>query len=700
MSLAQHVVVVSVQRAADAQLISLVESEGYVVSEAASASDVLDTLRASGSAGSAVLFNAGSVAEVQPVVEGAADEEASMKLLVCAPNGRVDLPTWLEERSESGRLLSVSGDDEPSVVADKVRHFLRGEGYRWGRDMAVTVSRDVPLLSGATGLRRQRDESADKLLEFVNELSRHTEADTMLQDALRKYLELLHCDAGSIYVWEDRTETLILKAAEGPEPDKRLGLRQKLGEGFAGWVAKVRDSILVTDARKVHQMSGRTCRRYSSFSCMGTPVMHGEKLMGVVCLTMTTDDRVFGPHDLLLAQSLSQKLASLVRPLTLLSELRSFNQRLLEVMEGCSEWLVEKNTQMEAMRALSSDIMDGIPIGVIAYDRRLRLCFSNVAAQVFLGEQSVVATGQMHTPLEEVLELDRREWRAKLLSVVEDAEEFRLQRVPYRAGSQERILDIHCSPLHDSGGSTIAGILTVQDVTEDVEMEAKLSSAERLALVGKIAAKVAHELNNPLDGILRFLGLAVRLMEAKPERARDYLEESRRGLLRMSNILTQLLVFSRSYRASGRPVSLSQIIRDSVALYEKRAEASNIEVHLNMPPDLPTCPDTELYQVFGNVIKNGLDAIGQDGVLTVSAVPEGGRVVVTVADTGPGVPADIKDKILEPFFTTKKDGTGTGLGLAACVDSLNRVGGSIRLMPSAEGAAFEIVVPVDARKES
>jgi C4-dicarboxylate-specific signal transduction histidine kinase len=306
----------------------------------------------------------------------------------------------------------------------------------------------------------------------------------------------------------------------------------------------------------------------------------------------------------------------------------------------------------------------------------------------------------MHIPLQDVLDLDRREWRQKLLSVVQEATEFHLNRVPYRGGIEPRVMDVRCAPLRDSSGAAIAGILMVQDVTEDVELEEKLSSAERLALVGKIAAKVAHELNNPLDGILRFLGLATRLMDEDKEKARSYLEESRRGLLRMSHILTQLLAFSRSYRGTGNPVGLSQVIRDSLALHEKRAQATNVEMRVDIPLDLPVCPDTELCQVFSNVVKNALDAMGQDGVLTLRAVSENGRVIVTVSDTGPGVPEGIRDKILEPFFTTKKDGTGTGLGLAACVDSLNRIGGSIELKPSEQGATFEIVVPVGTAEES
>jgi len=206
---------------------------------------------------------------------------------------------------------------------------------------------------------------------------------------------------------------------------------------------------------------------------------------------------------------------------------------------------------------------------------------------------------------------------------------------------------------------------------------------------------VAHELNNPLDGIFRFVRLALRQMDDEPAQARAHLEESERGLLRMSNILTQLLAFSRGHLESGRPVSLSQTIRNVVALYEERARSANIDLRLDLPVDLPACPSAELCEVFSNVVKNALDAVGQEGMLEIRAVCEDGRVRVTISDDGPGVPQELQDKIFEPFVTTKQGSGGCGLGLAACRDSLSRIGGEIRLCPAEKGATFEIVVPVD-----
>jgi len=692
----EQIVAVSVGPAFDPTVEETIRALGYEPRRAASAEDVFRAAGCESSGPVAVFARTDGAKQAERLLSEAAERMPSARFIVLLSNGNEEIEGFCPPAMAPERILWLSPGPDASERAERVRGFLLGDGYQWASDLDPTARPGLRRSdSVASHLERPREEEARKLLAFAAGLSQHTDAEAMLGAALGRCLELLSCDAGSIYLWDERTETLILKAAEGPEQDKRLGLRQKLGEGLAGWVAEVGEPILVTDARKVHRLRGRVCRRYSNFSCLAAPLMHGEQLFGVLCLTMPKESQPFRPEDLQLATGLAQKLGALLRPLSFLSELRYFNDRLVRVVRSCSELVVEKDTQVEAMRALSSDILDGIPLAVIAYDRHLRVCFSNAAAHGLFGVSVQGGRDRNGIPLEGRLDVDHEAWRSKLQGVSDGRCGFRLERISCSANGQSRILDVRGSPLHDSDGASIGGVLTVQDVTEDVELEAKLSAAERLALIGTIAAKVAHELNNPLDGILRFLNLAMRQLEDDPEHARSYLEESRRGLTRMGNIVGQLLAFSRGHRTSGRPMSLSHVIRHAVALYEERARGNNIRIRLEVPADLPACASAEMYDVFGNVIKNALDAMGRDGVLTVHAERDNGAVTFTFADTGPGVPEEIRDKIFEPFFTTKRDGTGTGLGLAACRDALNRVGGDIRLRPSERGATFEVVVPLN-----
>jgi len=691
MSVAQQAVVTYVGRPPEPKLEEAIRAEGYGVEQVSSFAELAERV-ATGGVGLAALVLGPEGRLRSEAIPGLLEGAPSVKFLFCVPDGEA---TAAEVASRwGGRVLWIEGDPASPGHLSEIRRFLGGEGYHWASNLTHAWEEEFsPGMSDRLGEEVQGEVKA--ALRFASDLAGFTELRPMLEEALRKYLEIVQCEAGSLYLWDERTETLVLEAAFGPEQEKRIGLRQKLGEGLAGWVAEVGEPILVVDSRKVHKLRGRTCRRYSNFSCIAVPISQNGKLYGVVCLTMPKGDRPLAARDLRLAYALSRKLAPLIRPLNVLSELRRFSESLLGAFRTSADMVLERDTEVAELRDLHTKILDGIPLGVIAYDRDLRVRSANGATRNLLGS-SWRRPGK--APLEEGLQTDLAVWRRRLTEVATHAHTFRLSRVEYLSEAGKRMLDIHCSPLRDSAGQSIGGIITVQDVTEDVEMEEKLRRAERLALVGKIVAKVAHDLNNPLDGMLRFMNLALRQLH-RPEEARRYLEESRQGLLRMHGIISQLLAFSRGRLASGRPVSISQLVRRVLASYEQRARETNVRIALDVPPDLPPCPGNEVWEVFENVVKNGLDAMPRGGLLAIRAVHRDGRVSITVSDTGPGVPPELQEKIFDAFFTTKPPGTGTGLGLAVCRHELRRMGGDIRLVPSERGASFEILIPVPQEAE-
>jgi len=650
MSGAEHIFVISMGRPSDIMLEDTIAAEGFIVTHIPTLQEGL--AKHGLKACSAVVFLAGrpESGQVEALLREATEQLPAAKFLVAMDNGATKAISSDLEQALAGRLLRLEGEIALSKNIEKVRRFLRGEGYSWASDLGAGADRDDSLLAATGSLPEGRQDKLRSIHRFASDLSRYTELQPMLQEALRRYLDILQCDAGSIYLWDENTETLILEAARGAEERQRVGLRQKLGEGLAGWVAEVGEPILITDSRKVHKLRGRVSSRYSNFSCIAAPITHGGQLFGVVCLTMPKDNQPFDAEELRVTHVLSQKLASAIRPLSVLSELRRFSERLLGAFKSSSDSEIKKDAQVESLRVLSGNILESVPMAIIAYDRELRVRSSNRVARSLFGIKEPMTSEPGLAPLEAGIELDAALWRSRLLSVIEAGRKFRLQRVGYcvrptdggQAGDRKLVLDIHCSPLTDPEGQTVGGILTVQDVTEDLEMEAKLSSAERLALVGKLAAKVAHELNNPLDGILRFLNLAMRQLD-KPEQARAYLEDSRIGLLRMSNILKELLVFSRSHREPATVTSLSQVIQQALAPYEHRARECRTQIRLDVPPNLPPCPSNELWEVIGNVVKNALDAMGENGTLTIRAVQDDRRVTIIISDTGPGVPEELRE---------------------------------------------------------
>jgi len=689
----RQVVVLSGGSVPETVLGEAIELEGYQVKHVPAGENIGEAAKNPESdAAVAVVVSMADESDEAAVLRRVVEQIPSAGFIILAA-GNEDLRSALfPDPQDADQVLWIGPGTKVEDILASIRCFLRGGGYFWASEIQLRDVRDVFLLESPSAEGERVRNGAKCLSSFVSHLSGFAELEPMLDEALRECMKVLRCHSGSIYLWDEGEKTLVLKVAEGPEQDKRQGLRQRLGEGLAGWVAEVGEAMLVTDMRKVRKLKSRRCERYEDPGCLASPLINGDKLLGVLCLTMRENGEPFQPGDLRLAWDLCQELGSLMSPLAVLAELRRVNERLVGLFRHSSHLLLQKDSEVAEARALSADILDGVPIGVIAYDEQLRVRFSNTAAQELVGAQ--VQQGS-NIPLEDGLDMDPEEWRRTLRGVLSSARGFRLHRTAYCSGDRTLRVDIHGSPLHDSSGTTVGGILTVQDVTKDVEMEEKLISAERLAVVGKVAAKVAHELNNPLDGILRFLSLAVRKIQDDPDKTTRYLRECRQGLLRMSNTLTQLLAFSRSKSNASQPLPVHQTIRDCISLYEERMRSMNTEVHVDVPSPLPSCLIPELFEALSNVIKNALEAMGENGVLTVRAVEEADLVRITVSDNGPGVPVEIREKIFEPFFSMKTDGANIGLGLAMCRDTLRRMGGEIRLCLAERGAAFEISVPVE-----
>jgi len=222
------------------------------------------------------------------------------------------------------------------------------------------------------------------------------------------------------------------------------------------------------------------------------------------------------------------------------------------------------------------------------------------------------------------------------------------------------------------------------------------AETERLAALGKFTAKVAHELNNPLDGILRYISLASRSVESgNPQKLNEYLAHSQRGILRMVKIVRELLEFSRChYLPVEEAVALEQIIDDAIKACAAKDQTPAVQITRQFEQDLPKFPAANLFQVFCNLIKNAFEAMPDGGTLEIAVGAESdGNITVEFRDSGCGFDPDLSDMIFEPFFTTKTTGKGTGLGLAICKDLLERHGGRITAHNRPpRGSVFRVVL--------
>jgi signal transduction histidine kinase len=330
---------------------------------------------------------------------------------------------------------------------------------------------------------------------------------------------------------------------------------------------------------------------------------------------------------------------------------------------------------------------------LIVFDRGMNILLQNNAAKALLPPASNVAEVLSSLSIEGAYV----DWPAELRSIIQSHQPRHFDAiVPTEKDRSETYLHIVISPLRNQPtGEAVGGLLLADDVSSRISMERRLAVSERMAAVGKLAARVAHELNNPLDGILRYTNLAIRRLESVDDpKIADYLEHARTGIVRMGQIVGALLEFSRSTPSTFEQATIKKIIEDALTAMDGRARDANVTIVCNYHrADLPVVRGSSIFQVCCNLIKNAIDAMPDGGTLTIITDVVGPDVVIIFEDTGIGLPED-EAKIFEPFFTTKERGQGTGLGLAVCRELIQRYAGSItaaRREP--RGSSFTVKIP-------
>ncbi len=231
--------------------------------------------------------------------------------------------------------------------------------------------------------------------------------------------------------------------------------------------------------------------------------------------------------------------------------------------------------------------------------------------------------------------------------------------------------------------------------------EETLRQTEKLASAGQLLAGVAHELNNLLTMILGGADLLRTMVGSGP--LREEAEEIAKAAERAARMVKNLLALSRRRPPERQYVSLNQIVSEGIELLLYALRADNVQVTLNLAQDLPIVwgDPHQLHQVVINLVSNAQQAMRQTPpprhlTLTTQFDRVEGRVILRVADSGPGIPPEIQAQIFEPFFTTKPPGEGTGLGLSLCQSIIQGFGGTISVQsPPGEGAIFSVEVPVN-----
>src|SRR4029079_16435026 len=238
-------------------------------------------------------------------------------------------------------------------------------------------------------------------------------------------------------------------------------------------------------------------------------------------------------------------------------------------------------------------------------------------------------------------------------------------------------------------------IIVLEDITDRANLEEQLRLSEKMAALGLLAAGVAHEVNTPLTGISSFTQMLLEKSEPDDPR-KQLLEKIERQTLRAAKIVNSLLNLARPADGEANAVDLNGVISDVLSLIEHQFKASRIQVRRELASPSPIVRGVEykLQQVFLNLFLNARDAMPKGGWLTVSTRLDADEVIIELSDTGVGIPAEHLTRIYDPFFTTKADGRGTGLGLSVTYGIVQEHGGTLSCESTpGQGTRFTLALP-------
>ncbi len=329
------------------------------------------------------------------------------------------------------------------------------------------------------------------------------------------------------------------------------------------------------------------------------------------------------------------------------------------------------------------------PVGVLQYDTDLRITDCNDAFVDILksGRERLIGL-DMHALID-----------TRVLPALREALQGGLGEYdgPYEAttGAGEPFVSMRTAPLHREDGAIVGAIAIVEDMTEHNRLEDQLRQSQKMEVVGNLAGGVAHDFNNLLQAMLSHAQLLTRQPDDS-ERVLGVVRELEQQINRGASLTRQLLLFSRRDTVKLEHLDLNDGVREATQILQRLVPA-NIALAIEMAPDaLPVEADRgQLQQVLMNLTLNASDAMPEGGRLIIRTFAgTGDQVVLSVTDTGQGIPEAIRERIFEPFFTTKEPGRGTGLGLSVVHGIVSGHGGRIEMQSAVgTGSTFTVTLP-------
>jgi len=521
---------------------------------------------------------------------------------------------------------------------------------------------------------RKRYDYRRTLVEFGRDLSSETDLDKMFTAVIDRLSRTLLVDKVAIFVADSSLPgkfTLAKSFGLTSTQDLDLGfLSTHQPEEDADHIFFENPRQAVRETAPVRQTIAQLDLNYY------IPCRVQERVIAVLGLGKTIEGDFLSSEDVQLLETLAGYLGIAVQNATLYASLE------------------QKVSAYERLKDFNENIVESISVGVMAVDLSDRIESWNSQMEVM---QALPRSQVLGRPISEVMPTAFVEefYRLRQAPGIHNLYKFRMNT----SAGDTRIANIAIAPLVTKKFSVIGRLIIVDDITERIDLESQLSQAEKMSSIGLLAAGVAHEVNTPLAVISSYAQMLAKQLNGDGN-SKGLLDKITQQTFRASEIVNNLLNFSRTSGSEFAELDINRIIEDTLALLEHQFKKSRIKVHREQMPDLPSIFGNggKLQQVFLNLFLNAKDAMPQGGTLSIKTY-NGRGINVEVTDTGTGIAQEHIARIYDPFFTTKtgarENRRGTGLGLSVTYGIIQEHAGKIRVESApGNGTTFHLEFPM------
>ena len=377
-----------------------------------------------------------------------------------------------------------------------------------------------------------------------------------------------------------------------------------------------------------------------------------------------------------------------------ITDRKKLERQLQSYREELEAKVGERTREIEETKQYLENLLENANDVIYTLDTEQRFTYVNSKVNVW-GYRKDDLLGRPYLSL-----LSRRHRGRRLKNTLDiGAKQVYEVEVVTRMGEPRSVM-VSVSPLHGVDGEILGVLGIARDMTETKKLEQQIRNSEKLASVGKLAAGVAHEINNPLAGILNCL-YNLRKGSLSPARQEEYWVSMEDGVRRVQKIVRQLLDFSQQHEPEFSPTDINQVVDRVLVLTNHLFAPSLIRLETLLGHALPSLMVDRhmMEQVLMNLILNAVQAMKSGGVLTIKTGVVEGVCRIEVSDTGSGIPPAVLPRIFDPFFTTKSEGEGTGLGLSVSLGIVERHGGKILVESEVgKGTTFILCLPLSRER--